>query len=111
MMTERSRTRAAEVRVDGIPAGTLREKSDGTFTFCYRRDYAGAPVSLTLPITTEPYTFTRFPPFFDGLLPEGVQLDAMLRQLKIDRADLFSQLVAVGADVVGNVTIFAESDR
>jgi serine/threonine-protein kinase HipA len=32
-------------------------------------------------------------------------LDGMLRQLKIDRNDLFSQLVAVGKDMVGAVTV------
>ena len=33
-------------------------------------------------------------------------LDGLLRQRKIDRDDLFGQLVAVGEDVVGAVTVF-----
>jgi serine/threonine-protein kinase HipA len=51
------------------------------------------------------YTFTGFPPFFEGLLPEGIQLDGLLLLKKIDKNDLFSQLIAVGDDVVGAVTI------
>jgi len=45
------------------------------------------------------------PPFFDGLLPEGFQLEGLLKYGKIDRSDQFSQLIAIGADMVGNVTI------
>jgi serine/threonine-protein kinase HipA len=32
-------------------------------------------------------------------------LDGLLRQQKIDKDDLFSQLVAVGKDLVGAVTV------
>ncbi|MCK5210342.1 MAG: HipA N-terminal domain-containing protein, partial [Cyclobacteriaceae bacterium] len=51
------------------------------------------------------YTFTSFPPFFEGLLPEGIQLEGLLKLNKIDRNDLFSQLISVGDDVVGAVTV------
>ena len=40
-----------------------------------------------------------------GLLPEGPQLEAILRKHKIDRADCFRQLIIVGQDVVGSLTI------
>ena len=39
------------------------------------------------------------------LLPEGYQLEALLKRLKIDRDDPFSQLIATGKDMVGSVTI------
>ena len=53
----------------------------------------------------EPYQFDGFPPFFDGLLPEGAQLEALLRQQKLDRDDGFGQLLTVGGDLVGAVTV------
>jgi serine/threonine-protein kinase HipA len=34
-----------------------------------------------------------------------MMLDALLRQQKIDRNDLFGQLVTVGRDLVGAVTV------
>ena len=40
----------------------------------------------------------------DFELPEGYNLEALLRTCKIDRDDLFSQLMAVGMDMVGAVT-------
>ncbi len=46
-----------------------------------------------------------FPPFFDGLLPEGILLEGLLKQRKIDKYDYFSQIVAVGNDLVGAVTV------
>lgn len=90
----------------GVPAGILEERVPGKqYAFRYLESYAGPPVSLTMPLQTGEYLFNSFPPFFDGLLPEGVQLEALLRQNKIDRHDHFSQLVAVGNDLVGAVTV------
>jgi serine/threonine-protein kinase HipA len=88
----------------GIPAGYLTETDHG-YEFLYLPDYSGSAISLTMPVTNEPYIFDEFPPFFDGLLPEGYQLESLLRRLKIDRTDSFSQLIAVGADLVGSVTV------
>jgi serine/threonine-protein kinase HipA len=97
----------AEVYVHNLPAGLLKkEKEGGAFRFSYLPGYAGPPVSLTMPVREEPYLFSEFPPFFDGLLPEGTQLESLLRRRKIDRRDYFSQLLAVGSDMVGAVTVF-----
>lgn len=95
--------RKALIYQQGKPAGYLKESGLG-YEFQYLPDYAGSAISLTMPVTGEPYMFTEFPPFFDGLLPEGYQLESLLRRLKIDRNDSFSQLMAVGADLVGSVT-------
>lgn len=95
----------ARVLVNDVPAGELEKLSKHHYQFTYYPDYQGPPVSLTMPLQISPYTFETFPPFFEGLLPEGVLLDALLRRYKIDREDYFSQLIKVGADVVGAVTI------
>jgi len=58
-----------------------------------------------MPVRPEIYVFTEFPPFFDGLLPEGAQLEALLRLHKLDRNDKFGQLLLIGADTVGAVTV------
>ncbi|WP_265822335.1 HipA N-terminal domain-containing protein [Geovibrio ferrireducens] len=96
--------RKALVYQQGIPAGFLTETERG-YEFQYLPDYDGTAVSLTLPVAGKSYQFDDFPPFFDGLLPEGYQLESLLRRLKIDRNDSFSQLMAVGADLVGSVTV------
>ena len=96
----------AEVFVHSQLAGVLEEIMPGSvYQFIYREGYSGPPVSLTMPITDEPYIYNRFPPFFEGLLPEGYNLEALLRAYKIDRNDLFRQLFVVGMDMVGAVTV------
>lgn len=101
-------TRKAEVLVHGRSAGELEELDAGSgYLFTYHADYDGPPVSLTMRALNEVYPFERFPPFFDGLLPEGQQLEGLLRQAKIDAGDCFAQLLAVGEDMVGAVTVRA----
>lgn len=54
--------------------GLLTEDETG-FTFAYDADYLASSqaeaVSLTLPLSDEPYHDTVLFPFFDGLIPEG----------------------------------------
>ena len=97
--------RKARVFVNAIEAGILEEMESGKYQFQYQPDYQGPPVSLTMPIKKRYYDFNQFPPFFEGLLPEGPMLEALLRKKKIDRNDYFFQLMTVGMDVVGAVTI------
>lgn len=98
--------RRADVFMHEIHAGLLEEILPGTsYRFTYDPAYAGPPVSLTAPVRLAPYAYGTFPPFLEGLLPEGYNLEALLRALKIDRKDLFSQLLAVGTDMVGAVTV------
>ena len=101
--------RKAAVFVHNIFAGTLAEiELNKLFRFDYAAKYTGDPVSLTMPIATKTYTFDRFPPFFEGLLPEGIMLEGLIRGLKIDRSDHFSQLMATGGDLVGAVTVLPD---
>ena len=93
----------------GVLAGHVSQPENGEWRFVYEPGYNGPPVSLSLPVRVEPYPFAAFPPFLDGLLPEGAQLEALLRQLKIDRRDSYRQLIAVGQDVVGALKVVEES--
>ena len=98
--------RSAEIFMHGVPAGILEEMEAGRkFRFSYIESYSGPPISLTMPLDRKEFLFERFPPFFDGLLPEGVLLEALLKQRKIDKFDYLSQLIAVGNELVGAVTV------
>ena len=98
--------RKASVYMQDQLAGFLTESTDKTsYTFEYIESYEGLPISLTMPVEKKSFSYNTFPPFFDGVLPEGIMLDGMLRQLKIDKRDYFSQLLAVGEDLVGAVTV------
>ncbi len=98
--------RKADIFMQGIPAGVLEEIEKGkSYRFLYREDYNGPAVSLTMPVEKREFLFNYFPPFFDGLLPEGILLESLLKQRKIDRNDNFSQLIAVGNELVGAVNV------
>ncbi len=99
--------RTALVYMNAVLAGKLEEQATGEFQyrFTYQPDYQGAPISLTMPIKKNIYEFKKFPSFFEGLLPEGMQLEALLRKYKIDKHDYLGQLLQVGNDLVGAVTV------
>lgn len=98
--------RIAKVFVNKILAGRLFEKDQKQgYIFEYQNDYMGLPISLTMPIDKKTYEFDNFPPFFEGVLPEGQQLEGLLRYEKLDRFDYFGQLMKVGKDLVGAVSV------
>ncbi len=98
--------RIADVFFNNITAGQLTQMDkEGKYSFSYAPNYTGPHISVTMPVRSEAYQFDSFPPFFDGLLPEGFQLEALMRQRKLDRNDRFGQLLQIGADTVGAVTV------
>ena len=98
--------RQARVLMHGRFAGILEESIYGSeYRFIYSEGYDGPPISLTMPTEQQIHKFSGFPAFFDGLLPEGEMLEGLLRQRKIDRLDYFAQLMAVGGEMVGAVTV------
>lgn len=93
-------------------AGTLRRDRDDV-VFVYDPDYLARDrpdVATTLPRRTLEYRERggAAPPFFAGLLPEGRRLTAIQAALKTSADDEFSQLVAVGADCVGDVRVLTQ---
>jgi len=101
--------RRAKIFNFGILAGILEEIEKGkSYKYIYADNYDGPPISLTMPLNQKEFLFQEFPSFFDGLLPEGNQLEGLLSQTKTDRNDSFSHLVIVGKDLVGSVTVEEE---
>lgn len=98
--------RKAKIFVRGVEAGTLTELKQGKeYVFEYLNEYDGMEISRAMPTNIKVYQFDEFPPFFDGLLPEGIQLEGLIKIRKIDKYDYLSQLIAVGEDLVGVVTV------
>jgi serine/threonine-protein kinase HipA len=98
--------RRAEVSMHGMLAGILEEIEAGKkYRFTYFESYNGPSIALTMPMDGKEFIFDRFPPFFDGLLPEGFLLEGLLKQCKLDKSDYLGQLIAVGNDLVGAVTV------
>jgi len=87
-------------------AGELIEyERNKSYKFIYNDNYTGPPISVTMPRDKKEYEYQNFPPFFEGLLPEGIQLNALVRQTKTDKNDFLSILIITGRDLVGSVTV------
>lgn len=64
--------RKVSVFKHNIIAGTLIEADEQPNLFECNEAYKVMPISLTIPVNKQYSEFDRFPPFFDGLLPESV---------------------------------------
>jgi serine/threonine-protein kinase HipA len=104
----------AKVYLYDIFAGMLTEDEDG-FTFEYDSDFIESDkaeaVSLTLPLSQEPYHSSVLFPFFDGLIPEGWLLGIAEKSWKINQRDRMSLLMACCKDCIGAVSVIPELDE
>lgn len=100
--------KTALIEYKGKAAGILKETDEG-YEFLYDTAYLSLaeakPVSLTLPLTEDPYKSPILFPFFDGLIPEGWLLDVALRNTDISELDRFSLLLLCCKDCIGAVSV------
>lgn len=98
--------RRCKVYVHDTEAGDLVENDNGTYTFTYRAEYYGDPVSLSMPVRKEPYNSSFLFPVFFNMLSEGANRKIQSRILHIDENDDFGIMMATaGYDTIGAVTI------
>ena len=105
--------RSADVYKGGHLAGHLNRTDRGSVVFSYTPGYleaGGKPVATTLPLASGPVEAPSgaLPAFFSGLLPEGHRLTALKDAVKTSLGDELSLLLAVGADVPGDVQVVPE---
>ena len=87
-------------------AGLLID-ADDHFEFHYDVEYIknGFPISVTMPLKTDPYISKSLHPFFDGLIVEGWLLKAAEDNWKINPNDRMSLLLLTGRDTIGAVSV------
>jgi serine/threonine-protein kinase HipA len=104
----RSVDRADVYKAGQLAAGLSRDGDE--VVFHYDPDYlraGGPPVASTLPLSTSSVISGAgaVPPFFAGLLPEGVRLQAVVTGTKTSPDDHLTLLMALGADMIGDVQV------
>lgn len=104
--------KSAKIYYKDCLAGRLTEDENG-FAFRYDTEYlqlpSARPVSLTLPLQSEPFVSQEMFPFFDGLIPEGWLLDIARSSWKINLRDRMSLLLACCKDCIGAVSAVEET--
>ncbi len=96
--------RQIEVWLYNKAVGLLSEHED-KYTFIYYHDYSGPALSLSMPVSLEPYQSENLHPFFKGLAPEGWLRKRYAEIQKIDNRDLFGLLMQNGNDLLGAVVL------
>ena len=73
----------------------------------YYFQYINKPraISLSLPISEEPFTPAQTRPFFEALLPEGAVREQIASQLKLAASDSYGLLSELGRDCAGALQI------
>ena len=95
---------------EGAVVGSLTADRHGAMRFAYDGDWLADPaapaLSCSLPRRPEPFPPRRCRPFFEGLLPEGAQRDAVAGALGVSRANEFRLLERLGGEVAGALTLW-----
>ena len=101
----------ADVYRGDLRAGTLTRTRGGA-VFEYDPAFPDEDLALHLPRAQLRFETSgvNLLPFFAGLLPEGLRFAALVRRLKTSEDDLFSLLIAAGADCVGDVAVVARGE-
>lgn len=107
-MKDPKNTTLLPVFKNGTRAASLERTKQGcrlTFLDEYVRDHQGKNFSFKMPIvgTALNTVGVGLPPYFAGLLPEGLRLHALIQRLKTSQDDLFTLLAATGHDPVGDI--------
>jgi serine/threonine-protein kinase HipA len=101
------------VKKSTLVAGTLSRTEKGA-RFSYDSEFRTQAIEhksyglcFSLPPTRESYDIVgvNLHPYFAGLLPEGLRLTALRRALKTSEDDLFSMLLALGENTIGDVSV------
>ena len=94
------------VLINGVSAGILEESENGKkYRFIYDDNYKGESVFFNMPVQKKIREFDNFPEYFENLLPEGLMLDGLCKLNEISKNDNFSQLLAAGKNLSGNIEI------
>ncbi len=108
--------RKLDVYLNKIFVGNLEQSlKGGAISFIYDTAYLksknAAPLSISLPLQTEPFKANIVKPFFSGLLPEGEQLSLVAGALKVSERNPFALLYEIGRDCAGAVEILPEREK
>lgn len=91
------------------PIGHLVKGDDASLAFAYTGEWidnhAHHALSLSHPLSEEPYGDVPVRAFFDNLLQENDLLDATMRREGIERGDIVGLLAYLGADCSGAVSV------
>lgn len=99
----------------GTTVGRLALDRHGAMRFTYDsgwiEDRSAPPISFSLPRRPESFSTRLCLPFFEGLLPEGAQRDAVAVALGVSPSNTFRILAGLGAELAGALTLLPDHEE
>ena len=90
---------------NGVFAGTITKRDDGSYLFRYDENYTSFPICLAMPLSKKSYISKHLFPFFFSLLSEGSIKELQCVKYRLDKDDDFSRLLKTSSSLVGSITI------
>jgi serine/threonine-protein kinase HipA len=108
-------TASVPIWLDALQVGQVDVAADGALSLRYAERWlqtAGAfPLSVTMPLSDEPYPSEAISPWLANLLPEEEQLQVLTRSLGLDQTDVLAVLKEIGGDTAGALSFGEPADR
>lgn len=106
----RTHLKQLSVLLNGILTGTLIKHKNGGLEFHYAQSWletAGArPISLSLPLSNQPYVGDLVYHFFDNLLPDNELIRSRIQtKFHTETTQPFDLLASIGKDCVGAIQL------
>ena len=105
------RLQGAATTLVGRIAGTREDGCHFSYDPEYLASDGAQPLSLSLPLSAEPYAQPAFRPYFEGLLPEGEPRARLAAEIEVSENDWLSILSYSGRDCIGDVVISSDGDH
>ena len=102
------------VRIDNAIVGRLWLDDRKRFCFQYDKGWlelSNVPLSLSLPLRSDPYLDDESHPFFANLLPEDKIREIIVRNLGVSLNNDFGLLERIGGDCAGAVSLYPETEN
>lgn len=113
-MGRKKKSDILNVFMNGKIVGSLQKVSAGNMSFRYASSWLqwqrARPISLSLPLSEEPYHSSIVYNYFDNLLPDNKQIRERIQaKFRIDTNQCFDILAYIGNDCVGAVQLLSDS--
>ena len=104
-------TKTLIVLIAGKTAGRVTCGDNGKLSFSYDDCYAGAPLSLSMPVSNRVFSDRAIRPYLWGLLPDDKAVrSSIARQFGVRSSNPLDLLSCIGLDCPGAVQLCREED-
>lgn len=110
MVEVKRKNRTLSILMNGILIGKLEKTTTGGLIFIYEQQWLNTPgarpISLSLPLTEQPFSGDVVYNFFDNLLPDNPQIRSRIQaKFRVTINQPFDLLASIGRDCIGAIQI------